>query len=74
MARCFTEGWPPHIPNGDVVSAYIGLLCQSKSDFDQIEPFREDPFFRLSLDLKEVPSSPTLRHAWTWRPRRPIGR
>ena len=34
----------PVILNGDVVSSYIGLLCQSKNDFDHIEPFRDDPF------------------------------
>jgi hypothetical protein len=51
----------PDISNGNVMGSYIGLLCQGKSDFDQIEPFREDPFFALSLGLKTIPSSPTLR-------------
>ncbi len=51
----------PHISNGDVAVSYIGLLCQGKSDFDHIEPFRQDPFFSQSLMLKTVPSSPTLR-------------
>ncbi|UOF91966.1 IS1380 family transposase [Fodinisporobacter ferrooxydans] len=51
----------PDISNGDIMSSYLGLLCQGKNDFDAIEPFREDDFFALSLDLKLVPSSPTLR-------------
>lgn len=51
----------PHISNGSVGIAYIGLLCQGKSDFDHIEPFREDNFFAISLNIKETPSSPTLR-------------
>lgn len=51
----------PDITNGDLAVSYLGLLCQGKNDFDHIEPFREDPFFRLALDLKLVPSSPTLR-------------
>lgn len=51
----------PQITHGEVGIAYIGLLCQGKSDFDHIEPFREDNFFRLALNLKDTPSSPTLR-------------
>lgn len=51
----------PEIKNGDIMSAYLGLLCQGKSDFDHIEPFRKDDFFSLSLQLASTPSSPTLR-------------
>lgn len=51
----------PSISNGDVASSYIGLLCQGKSDFDDIEDFREDEFFRYALNIDNVPSSPTLR-------------
>ena len=51
----------PHISNFDVTASYLGLLCQGKSDFDHIEPFREDPFFSQSLVIETVPSSPTLR-------------
>lgn len=39
----------------------MGLLCQGKSDFDAIERFRQDRFFRDALGLRAVPSSPTLR-------------
>lgn len=49
------------IPNSDVLIAYLGLLCQGKSDFDAIERFREDRFFGEALGLRAVPSSPTLR-------------
>ncbi len=51
----------PEISNFDVAASYLGLLCQGKSDFDHIEPFREDPFFSQSLMIETVPSSPTLR-------------
>ena len=51
----------PEIPHSDVLKAMIGLLCLGKPDFDAIEPFREDPFFALSLGLQQTPSSPTLR-------------
>ncbi len=51
----------PQLSNAEVAFSYIGLLCQGKSDFDHIEPFCRDKFYRLALDLREVPSSPTLR-------------
>lgn len=51
----------PEIPHGDVAVAYLGLLCQGKSDFDCIEPFREDCFFKMALSLGQIPSNPTLR-------------
>lgn len=51
----------PHISNADVVVSYLGLLCQGKSDYDHIEAFREDNFFKEALMLDTVPSSSTLR-------------
>lgn len=47
--------------HADVVKSYLGLLCQGKSDFDHIEPFRKDDVFSTCLQLQRVPSSPTLR-------------
>lgn len=47
--------------HGDVIKSYVGLLCQGKSDFDAIEPFRKDPVFQTCLGIRKVPSSPTLR-------------
>lgn len=51
----------PSITNGDIITSYIGILCQSKNDFDCIEPFRDDPFFYRALGIKTVPSSATMR-------------
>lgn len=51
----------PDISHGNVVTSYLGLLCQGKPDFDHIEAFRDDEWFLFSLGLKKVPSSPTLR-------------
>jgi len=51
----------PGVKHGDVVIAAIGLLCLGKSDFTDIEPFREDEFFRRALGLKSIPSEATLR-------------
>jgi hypothetical protein len=41
----------------------VGLLTLGKTAFDDIEPFRDDRYFALSLDLssKIAPSSPTIR-------------
>jgi len=51
----------PEVKHGDVVAAAIGLLCLGKSDFTDIEAFRDDEFFRQSLGLRHIPSEPTLR-------------
>ena len=51
----------PEIAHGDVVRALLGLLCLGKTDFDDVEAFREDEFFRTALGLTKVPSAPTLR-------------
>jgi hypothetical protein len=56
------EGCPrPAVKHGDVVAAVIGLLCLGKSDFNDVEGFREDEFFRRALGLRQIPSEPTLR-------------
>jgi hypothetical protein len=51
----------PEVKHGDVVAAAIGLLCLGKSDFNDIDAFREDEFFRQALGLHQIPSEPTLR-------------
>lgn len=49
------------ISHGDMVKAYVGLLCLGKSDFEAIENFRKDRYFRTSLGIKQMPSSARLR-------------
>ena len=51
----------PGTKHSDILLAMIGLLCVGKSDFADIEAFREDEFFRRTLGLDQVPSEPTLR-------------
>ncbi|MDN5331733.1 MAG: hypothetical protein PWP45_958 [Tepidanaerobacteraceae bacterium] len=34
-------------PSSDVAISFIGLLCQGKNDFDSIEPFCQDKFFKF---------------------------
>jgi len=52
----------PHISHNDVIAGYIGLLGLGQSDYEAIEPFRDDEAgFKLFLDLDAVPSCSTLR-------------
>jgi hypothetical protein len=51
----------PEVSHGDVLTAMIGLLCLGKPDFQAIEAFRDDEFFRRALDMKKIPSEGTLR-------------
>lgn len=49
------------VSNSDIVRSYLGLLVQGKSDFDAVEGFRGDAFFKHALGVTLLPSSPTLR-------------
>ena len=49
------------VSNSDVLRSYLGLLMQGKSDFDAIEGYRGDTFFKEALGIGLLPSSPTLR-------------
>ena len=45
----------------DILKTEIALLCQARTDFNDIELFRGDAFFAEALALKKVPSEATLR-------------
>jgi hypothetical protein len=49
------------VANSDIVRAYLGLLVQGKSDFDAVENYRGDTFFKTALGIGLLASSPTLR-------------
>ena len=49
------------VSNSDVLRSYLGLLVQGKSDFDAVESYRGDKFFKEALGISLLPSSPTLR-------------
>jgi hypothetical protein len=49
------------IAHSDCVKSYVGLLSTAKSDFDAIECRRQNAVFKTSLDIKTVPSAPSLR-------------
>ena len=42
------------VTNSDIVRSYVGLLVQGKSDFDAIENFRGDAFFKQALQHRRV--------------------
>jgi hypothetical protein len=51
----------PKISHADMVFAMLGLICLGKPDYEAIEQFRENLFFRQSLGIKTCPSSSALR-------------
>ena len=57
------EKYPPpfDISTSDVIVSYIGTLSQAQTAFEAIEQFRNDPYFKATLGLKDIPSSSTLR-------------
>ena len=51
----------PKVSNYEVLSSYMGILVQGKTNFDDIEEFRDNDFFSKLLGINNIPSSPTLR-------------
>ena len=49
------------VANSDILRSYVGLLVQGKSDFDAVENYRGDKFYKQSLGVELLASSPTLR-------------
>jgi hypothetical protein len=45
----------------DLAKSVVGLLSLGKSDFEAIEPMREDRFFKEALTVSKVPSSVWMR-------------
>ena len=54
-------GGDPKITNADVVKAYMGLLCQGRTAYEDIELYKDDQFFCDVLGIKRLPSCSTLR-------------
>lgn len=51
----------PKISHADMIFSMLGLICLGKPDYDAIESFRDNHFFRQSLGIQTCPSSPALR-------------
>lgn len=45
----------------DIVKSVVGLLSLGKSDFEAIEPFRDDRFFKEALGLSKAPGAVWMR-------------
>lgn len=58
---CIPKAMNPYIKHSDVVGAYLGLLCQGKNDYEPIEEYRDNPFFKMALGIDKVPSCSILR-------------
>jgi hypothetical protein len=55
------KGSVPAISNSDILVSYLGLLALGRTNFEDIELFRHDEIFRVTLGLKAVPSEGTMR-------------
>ena len=51
----------PHIPERDIVRTLCGLICQGKTDFDNVRQVMDDDFFKYGLDVSKVPSAEIMR-------------
>ena len=51
------------IKNGDILLAYIGMLCMGKPPFDSVHEFDDAPeFYQYALGItRKIPSEETLR-------------
>jgi hypothetical protein len=49
------------MPTSAIAKSMVGLISLGKSDFEAIEPFREDPYFKDAMGLDKVPSGVWLR-------------
>ena len=51
----------PSVKHADVVTSYLGLLCNGKGYFEAMDTVRGDDWFKRALGLKRIPSKETLR-------------
>lgn len=63
IARHIDPAFPVRqgLPSSQILTSYIGLLAEGKSDFEAIEGKCQERFFREALGLTTVPSRATLR-------------
>ena len=50
-----------HYSHSEITKSFLGVLSLGKNDFNDIEIFRNDPFFRDCLNLRKVPSESIMR-------------
>lgn len=52
------------ISDYDIIKSFIALIILGKPDYDAIENYRKDTYFKKALKIKAVPSSAILRQRW----------
>ncbi len=62
-AQTFNFTSTDKITDANILRTQIGLLCQSRTHFEDVELFRQDESesFRLSTGINKIPSESTLR-------------
>lgn len=58
------KAYLPHcrgVSHLDIARTYIGLMCQGKNDFEAVNGVQGDVFFQRALNIRRLPSEPTLR-------------
>jgi len=50
-----------HISHSEILKSFTGLQTLGKNDYNDIEIYRNDDFFRDSLNLRRVPSESIMR-------------
>lgn len=50
-----------HISHSEILKSFTGLQTLGKNDYNDIEIYRNDEFFRDSLNLRKVPSESIMR-------------
>lgn len=58
----FTPKRSDAISDRDILSTQIGLLCNARNDFNDVELYREDEVFRNSFGIEQLPSEAAFRH------------
>ena len=59
--RLASMDWKWGIPHSAIVTSYLGLLSIGKSDFEAVEGFRKEEFFKEGLNIQQIPSASRLR-------------
>jgi hypothetical protein len=50
-----------HYSHSEIIRSFLGILSLGKSDFNDVELYRNDTFFRDCLKLRKVPSESIIR-------------
>lgn len=49
------------IPHRDIIASYLGLLALGKTDYEALNNYRDDAFFKEALGLTRTPSAERMR-------------